>query len=167
VANLNYMLGELNIDAVGTGEQCHQDYRLTFLTFQKAPYMLRHRVTVTEILTLEEKQFEIETIILTCAQSAVTIPTELMLPEQRLSRYLDYFFTHIHPYIPVLSPSLFSHEWYYKRNTISPFLLEAIFACSARLMDIDPSHGSRWLALATSKLIDSYVAFPESPAYVS
>jgi len=34
------------------------------------------------------------------------------------------------------------------------------FVCSARLTDIDPSHGSRWLALATSKLIDSYVAFP-------
>jgi len=29
--------------------------------------------------------------------AAVTIPAELMLPEQRLSRYLGYFFTHIHP----------------------------------------------------------------------
>lgn len=82
--------------------------------------------------------------------SKVRIPPELMPEEEDCLRYIDAFFTQVHPYIPVLNRSQFIHQWNNNRESISPLVVEAIFALGGRLRD-DPSDGQQWLALATRK----------------
>ena len=68
--------------------------------------------------------------------------------------WFEIFFTHIHPYVPVISKAYFYQQWRTNRRSISPLILEAIFACAGRMSD-DPAQGAQWLALASSEL---YVA---------
>ena len=77
------------------------------------------------------------------------IPPELMPPEQKALRYFDVFFKYVHPYVPVINKRYFYQQWHTNRESISPLLLEAIFACASGLTD-DSAQGSRWLALAGS-----------------
>lgn len=80
--------------------------------------------------------------------SKVRIPPELMPDELEALNYIDAFFENVHPYVPVLNKSMFMHQWHTSRESISPLILEAIFALGGRLRD-DPSEGAQWLALAT------------------
>ena len=70
--------------------------------------------------------------------------------EEQVMGYFNFFFKHIHPYVPVISKPYFYQQWHTNRKSISPLLLEAIFACAGRMSD-DPAQGAQWLALAASK----------------
>ena len=82
--------------------------------------------------------------------STVRIPPELMPSEEQCLAWFEIFFAHVHPYVPVLSKSYFYKQWQTNRQSISPLILEAIFACAGRMSD-DPAQGAQWLALASSK----------------
>lgn len=82
--------------------------------------------------------------------SKIRIPPELMPDEETALNYFNLFFTHVHPYVPVLNKSLFYQQWQMARESISPLILEAIFAIGGRLAE-DPTEGQQWLALASSK----------------
>ncbi|PVH76410.1 hypothetical protein DL98DRAFT_551174 [Cadophora sp. DSE1049] len=88
----------------------------------------------------------------------VRIPPELMPDEQTVMEYFDMYFMNVHPYVPVLNKSLFYQQWHTNRDSISPLILEAIFAIAGRLAD-EPSQGHQWLALA-SKHADSFMDVP-------
>lgn len=81
----------------------------------------------------------------------VRIPPELMPDDDTVLHYLDLYFVNAHPYVPVLDKDYFYHQWHNNRESISPLILEAMFAIAGRLAD-DPAQGQQWLALATSKL---------------
>ena len=81
----------------------------------------------------------------------VRIPPEMMPSEPVAMQYFEYFFTNIHPYVPVLNRTYFYQQWHQNRHTISPLILEAIFACSSRMMNKD-IEGNQWLALISSKI---------------
>jgi len=68
--------------------------------------------------------------------------------------WFEIFFTHIHPYVPVISKPYFYQQWRSSRRSISPLILEAIFACAGRMSD-DPAQGAQWLALASSRYSNS------------
>jgi len=80
----------------------------------------------------------------------IRIPPELMPDEETALHYFDIYFTNVHPYVPVLNKSLFYQQWQNNRESISPLILEAIFAIAGKLAD-EPSQGQQWLALATRK----------------
>lgn len=75
-----------------------------------------------------------------------------MPDDETASHYFDLYFTHVHPYVPVLSRALFYQQWNTDRDNMSPLVLEAVFAVGGRLAD-DPALGQQWLALASSTLI--------------
>lgn len=79
----------------------------------------------------------------------IRIPPELMPDEASALHYFDLYFAHVHPYVPVLDRSQFYHQWQTARETISPLILEALFAIGGRLAE-DPAQGQQWLALASS-----------------
>jgi len=81
---------------------------------------------------------------------SVQIPLEMMPSEAQALRHFSHFFTHIYPYAPVINRAAFYHQWRFNRESLSPLLLEAIFACSL-LTQGDINQGSRWLALASSE----------------
>lgn len=76
------------------------------------------------------------------------IPPEMMPSEERAMDYFMYYFEHIHPYCPVLNRAQFYQQWRTARSSISPLILEAIFACVARYLE-EPIESRRWLALAS------------------
>lgn len=73
-----------------------------------------------------------------------------MPSDDRALQYLELYFTHVHPYVPVLNRLQFYRQWHLARESISPLILEALFAIGGRLAD-DPAQGQQWLALASSK----------------
>ena len=81
-----------------------------------------------------------------------------MPSDEQCLAYFDTFFTHVHPYVPVLSKPYFYEQWRTNRRSISPLILEAIFACAGRMSE-DPSRGAQWLALA-SKHEDCFMDVP-------
>ncbi len=81
----------------------------------------------------------------------IRIPPELMLDDETVLHYFDLYFANVHPYVPVLDRALFYRQWQNNRESISPLLLEAIFAIGGRLAH-DPAQGQQWLALASSTL---------------
>ncbi|KAI0021167.1 hypothetical protein F4780DRAFT_770386 [Xylariomycetidae sp. FL0641] len=88
----------------------------------------------------------------------IRIPPELMPDETTILHYFDLFFANVHPYVPVLNKAQLYHQWQTNRESISPLLLEAIFAVAGRLAD-EPSQGQQWIALA-SKHADSFMDVP-------
>jgi len=80
--------------------------------------------------------------------SKIRIPPELMPDDDTVLHYLDLYFANAHPYVPVLDKTYFYHQWHNNRESISPLLLEAMFAIAGRLAD-EPAQGQQWLALAT------------------
>ncbi len=82
----------------------------------------------------------------------IRIPPELMPDEQTALHYFDLYFANVHPYVPVLNKTLFYQQWHNNRESISPLILEAIFAIAGKLAD-EPSQGQQWLALAGSKFV--------------
>jgi hypothetical protein len=80
----------------------------------------------------------------------IRIPTEMMPSENQALQYFDYFFSNIHPFVPVLNRQFFYNQWATDRESISPLLLESIFACTTSMLESHPE-GNRWLALAASE----------------
>ena len=71
-----------------------------------------------------------------------------MPDDETALHYFDLYFANAHPYVPVLDKESFYHQWQSNRASISPLLLEAVFAIAGRLAD-EPAQGQQWLALAT------------------
>ncbi|KAI1174290.1 fungal-specific transcription factor domain-containing protein [Nemania sp. FL0916] len=90
--------------------------------------------------------------------SKIRIPPELMPDEDTIMHYFDLYFAHVHPYVPVLNKAQLYRQWHTDRESISPLLLEAIFAVAERLAD-EPAQGQQWIALA-SKHADSFMDTP-------
>jgi hypothetical protein len=86
------------------------------------------------------------------------IPPALMPDEDRCMHYFELFFTHIHPYVPVLDRYTFYQQWNGNRASISPLILEALFALGGRLAE-DPAQGQQWLAMAT-RHADAFMGTP-------
>ena len=82
--------------------------------------------------------------------SHIRIPPALMPSDEDALKHFQIFFKDVHPYVPVLNRNQFYHQWHRDRNSISPLVLEAVFACAGRMSD-DPAEGAQWLALANSK----------------
>jgi hypothetical protein len=77
----------------------------------------------------------------------VRIPPEMMPSEEVALEYFDFYFSSIHPFTPVLCQSTFYRDWATNRESISPLLLEGIFAASASMMNKQPE-SNKWMALA-------------------
>ncbi|KAJ2892009.1 lipase regulator 1 [Zalerion maritima] len=88
----------------------------------------------------------------------IRIPPELMPDDETIQHYFDLFFNHVHPYVPVLNKTQFLQQWHSNRESVSPLIIEAIFAIGGRLAD-EPAQGQQWLALA-SKHADSFMDVP-------
>ncbi|OBS19762.1 hypothetical protein FPOA_11487 [Fusarium poae] len=88
----------------------------------------------------------------------IRIPPELMPDDETALNYFDLYFTHVHPYVPVLCKTVFYQQWNTDRESISPLILEAIFAMGGRLAE-EPTEGQQWLALA-SRHADSFMDVP-------
>ena len=129
-SQLTDILGELKID-----------------TNALAPYIAQQKKSLAEVPALDEAEYSLP-VSSVGSGMAVRIPPELMPDEQLAMEYFDIFFTDIHPYVPVISKSYFYHQWQNNRHSISPLLLEAIFACAGRTSS-DPAQGAQWLALAS------------------
>jgi hypothetical protein len=86
----------------------------------------------------------------TGAGSQIRIPPALMPSQDEALQAFDTYFANVHPYVPVLNRSHFYHQWHTDPSSISPLVLEAIFANAGRLSD-DPAQGAQWLALANSE----------------
>ncbi|KAM0288023.1 hypothetical protein ACHAQH_000091 [Verticillium albo-atrum] len=88
----------------------------------------------------------------------IRIPPELMPDDDTAEHYLDLYFGHVHPYVPVLGKTMFYQQWNSNRDAISPLILEAIFAIGGRLAD-EPAQGQQWLALASNHA-DAFMDIP-------
>ena len=84
------------------------------------------------------------------AGSHIRIPPALMPGDEDALHYFKIFFADVHPYVPVVIRLHFYQQWQSNRDSISPLLLEALFACAGRMSD-DPAQGAQWLALANSE----------------
>ncbi|KAI4200070.1 MAG: hypothetical protein LQ350_004209 [Teloschistes chrysophthalmus] len=129
-ADLSEVMGELSIKENGV-----------------ATYISQQKQSLAEAPALEEFEVKLSPSV-TGSGSTVRIPQDLMPPEETCLAWFETFFTHIHPYVPVLSKPYFYRQWKTNRESISPLILEAMFACAGRMSD-DPSQGARWLALAS------------------
>ncbi|KAK5634831.1 hypothetical protein RRF57_010544 [Xylaria bambusicola] len=146
------LLGPLKLDERGTGA----------LTLSQAPYLNNKQA-----LASQEEEPAVEDAdeyknalppILTRPGSKIRIPPELMPDENTILRYFDLYFTHVHPYVPVLNKAQLYRQWSTNRDSLSPLLLEAIFAVAERLAD-EPAQGQQWIALA-SKHADFFMDVP-------
>lgn len=115
---------------------------------ETAPYISQQKKSLAEAPALEEEEVKLPPLR-RGSGSTVRIPPELMPDEEQCQEYFDIFFRHIHPYVPVISKAYFEQQWQTNRRSISPLLLEAIFACAGRMSE-DPAQGAQWLALASS-----------------
>ncbi|KAL4883609.1 hypothetical protein BJY04DRAFT_21959 [Aspergillus karnatakaensis] len=130
--NLSEVLGELRIDETGI-----------------APYIRQQRADTSEadIPTQDDVEEDLPPLR-TGAGSKIRIPPELMPSDDEVMNYFRIYFDEIHPYVPVIHRAQLYYQWQHDRKSISPLLLEALFACTGRLSD-DPAQGAQWLALAT------------------
>ncbi|KAF2435693.1 hypothetical protein EJ08DRAFT_692270 [Tothia fuscella] len=110
-----------------------------------APY-IADRNRLAEAPAVEE--FEIQLPPQSSSDPRIRIPNEMMPNDHQAQQYFEYYFLHIHPYVPVLNRVSFYNQWNTNRGSISPLLLEAIFACSAMVLE-DTQEGNKWLALAS------------------
>ncbi|KAI6799502.1 hypothetical protein KC332_g8541 [Hortaea werneckii] len=110
-----------------------------------APYIANERKNLAETPAIGEEEVLLPPSVGT--DTTVRIPPEMMPSEARAMDYFGYFFNYIHPYAPVLNRAAFYEQWRSARQSISPLLLESIFACVARYLD-QPIEARRWLALA-------------------
>ncbi|KAL8922031.1 MAG: hypothetical protein Q9172_003747 [Xanthocarpia lactea] len=139
-ADLSDVLGQLSIKENGV-----------------ALYISQQKTSLAEAPALEEFEVKLPSTAIGSG-STVRIPPELMPSEEQCLAWFEIFFAHVHPYVPVLSKSYFYQQWQTNRQSISPLILEAIFACAGRMSD-DPAQGAQWLALA-SKHEDCFMDVP-------
>ncbi|KAJ4404378.1 hypothetical protein N0V91_005899 [Didymella pomorum] len=129
VSSLSDALGELKIDHTAI-----------------APYITNQKKALAE--TPAQEEYEVQLPASVSLDHIVRIPPEMMPSEEQALHYFDYFFTNIHPYVPVVNKSYFYQQWQSARDSISPLMLEAIFACSTMMLG-DVEEGNKWLALAS------------------
>ncbi|OAK93543.1 hypothetical protein IQ06DRAFT_93612 [Phaeosphaeriaceae sp. SRC1lsM3a] len=129
VSNITDALGELKIDHTAI-----------------APYITNMKKALAE--TPAQEEYEVQLPASVSMDHTVRVPPEMMPSEEQALQYFDYFFTNVHPYCPVINKAYFYQQWQSARDSISPLMLEAIFACSTLMLG-DIEEGSRWLALAT------------------
>lgn len=101
------------------------------------------------------EEYEVEVPVHNTPDHIVAVPPEMMPNDQQAMRYFEYFFANIHPYLPVINRSYFYQQWQKNRQSISPLILEAIFACASRMMD-DQSRSDKWLAVFSSEFHHYY-----------
>ncbi|KAI9047644.1 hypothetical protein LZ554_008355 [Drepanopeziza brunnea f. sp. 'monogermtubi'] len=125
-----------------------------------APYLSKKTKTLVEEPAFEDVDDYKHALPATLSgpDLKVRIPVELMPDDQTVMGYFDMYFSNVHPYVPVLNKALFYQQWHTNRDSISPLILEAIFAISGKLAD-EPSQGHQWLALA-SKHADAFMDVP-------
>jgi hypothetical protein len=133
ISSLSDALGELKIDHTAI-----------------APYITNQKKALAE--TPAQEEYEVQLPASVSLDHIVRIPPEMMPSEEQALQYFDYFFTNIHPYVPVVNKSYFYQQWQSARDSISPLMLEAIFACSTMMLG-DVDEGNKWLALASSQLL--------------
>jgi hypothetical protein len=121
-----------------------------------APYITNMKKTLAE--TPAQEEYEVQLPASVRIDHTVRVPPEMMPSEEQALHYFDYFFANVHPYCPVINKAYFYQQWQSARDSISPLMLEAIFACSTLMLG-DIEEGSRWLALATSEKPRLYVVF--------
>lgn len=129
VRELSSQMGDLQIDITSA-----------------APYITNPKQLSADAPAIEEAEVKLPASVMT--DTTVRIPPEMMPSEERALDYFGYFFEHIHSYCPVLNRAAFYHQWRNARSTVSPLLLEAIFACVARYLE-QTVESRRWLALAS------------------
>lgn len=146
------LLGGLKMSEVGTGKMSQTCTRNSQLLTNVviAPYLrnktsFRHEDPAVE----EDDGYGNLPPISIGAGHRIRIPPELMPDDGTAIHYFDLYFTHVHPYVPVLNRSTFYRQWATARDSISPLILEALFAIGGRLAD-EPAQGQQWLALASS-----------------
>lgn len=79
------------------------------------------------------------------------IHPEDMPSEDEALDLFDIFFRDVHPYLPIVNKAAFYSQWTTSPESISPLLLETIFATAGRISD-DPGKGMKWISMATSEL---------------
>ncbi|KAF2874933.1 hypothetical protein BDV95DRAFT_487038 [Massariosphaeria phaeospora] len=127
--NLTDALGDLKIDHTAL-----------------APYITNQKKALAEEPAQEETEVHLPPSA--SLDHTVRIPAEMVPSEEQALQYFDYFFTNIHPYCPVVNKPYFYQQWQTARDSISPLMLEAIFACSTLMLG-DVAEGHKWLALAS------------------
>lgn len=148
VANLTDALGELKIDHTAIGELFESLTRSSTSLTLAAPYITNMKKTLAE--TPAQEEYEVQLPPSVSLDHTVRIPPEMMPSEEQALHYFEYFFANVHPYCPVINAAYFYQQWHNARDSISPLMLEAMFACSTLILgDID--EGNKWLALATSQ----------------
>ncbi|KAJ9668940.1 hypothetical protein H2201_000766 [Coniosporium apollinis] len=121
-----------------------------------APYIMKERKGCSDDRPVEEHQVILPQHV--NQDSTVHIPPGMMPNPEQAREYFDYFFTNIHPYAPVINPGWFLEQWENDRNSLSPLLLGAVFACSTLMLG-ESANGNQWLAL-TSRHEESYRDVP-------
>ncbi|RKU48254.1 hypothetical protein DL546_005388 [Coniochaeta pulveracea] len=144
--DLSDLLGSLNVNEAGT-----------------APYLnskMRRKTGDLEEPVLEDADDYKSALppLATGPGLKIRIPPELMPDEETCIHYFDLYFQHVHPYVPVLDKQQFYQQWHSNRESLSPLIIEAVFAIAGRLAD-EPSQGQQWLALAT-RHADSFMDVP-------
>lgn len=109
-------------------------------------YIANEKKMLAETPALEEPEMALPPSLSTDA--TLRIPPEMMPSEERALDYFGYYFDYVHPYVPVLNREKFYDQWRTARATISPLILEGIFACVTHYLE-DPLEVRRWLALAS------------------
>lgn len=110
-----------------------------------APYIANEKKNLAETPAVEEVDIVLPPSVST--DLTVRIPPEMMPTEERALDYFGYYFDYVHPYVPVLNRQAFYEQWRTVRHSISPLILEGIFACVARYLE-EPIEVRKWLALA-------------------
>lgn len=90
-----------------------------------------------------------------------------MPSDDDVMNYFKIYFNDIHPYVPVIPRSQLYYQWQNDRSSISPLLLEALFACAGRSSSDDLTQGAQWLAMANSKTFLPESIFPEPEWLIS
>lgn len=144
-SDLADLLGSLKMDEKGT-----------------APYLDKglavRNVDDDEPVTEDADEFKVALPMSSVPGSKIRIPPELMPDEETILQYFDLYFANVHPYVPVLNKAQFYQQWHTNPESISPLILEAIFAVAGRLAD-EPARGQQWIALAT-KHADAFMDVP-------
>ena len=112
-----------------------------------ASYITSQKKSLAETPAVED--YEVSLPKDTSPDLTVRVPPAMMPPDQQAMQYFDYYFANIHPYIPVLSRSQFYQQWHTRRESISPLIIESIFACTLLMLG-DAEQGNKWLAVASS-----------------
>lgn len=100
---------------------------------------------------VEDDADDFKAVMPAMAAGRIRIPPALMPDEETIQQYFDLYFNNVHPFLPALSKTLFYQQWNTSRSSISPLILEAIFAIGGKLAD-EPVQGQQWLALAACEL---------------